>query len=475
MSSKISDLSNKITFVIGDLLSKAENVSKSILQAFDSSKDMHANSKVLSSSRFSKQDLIECAQFFKIETEDQDGKPIFNNKPSLANRIILEIHSLYPAVCGACDDEYSIKFDPESEPAVRCFLCFQGCHDCDQFSKPTIDSSQYLPGTVWLCRSCHEINNPVKPSKSSSSKPVSRNQSKSNTPVHTPLRTDNQDSQANLDSKELVTRLNELKKEQVHNENNSNISKQNFKPEDICESFKIGKCPHGVSGKTAAKGRPSCSKIHPKRCNKFIKYGKKNRYGCRRKDCKFFHPEHCPSSLSQRCCYSEDCTLVHLAGTKRHKPPEQESYRRQDDRNKNDRSSRFKSDTQKTRSRTTSVNQPTANPPQRSADFLELRSLLMTVKETLQKDIVGLQSSIAEQEIKMNSLRLAPSLHPQSYPPPPLHPFHQSLQHQHPSLVPQPHQFLQQSHPAPPPQILKQNHPLPPPQMTWQNTQVSGC
>lgn len=460
MASEIPDYSKKINLVIGDLLSKADNVSKSILQAFDSSKERSENSKVLSSPRFHRPELIECAQFLKIETEDHEGKTLFSNKPSIANRIILEIQSFYPAICGACNEEYSNKFDAESTPVVRCFLCFQGCHDCDQFTEPTIDSSKYLPGTVWLCRSCHEVNNPMK-NQNVPSKPASRVQSKAHTPAHTPQH--KVDSDVPIDNKELATRLNELKKQQVQNESHSShTSKSNIQLDDICELFKIGKCPHGVSGKTAAKGKPSCPKSHPKRCKKFIKHGKKNRYGCRKANCNFFHPEHCPSSLSQKCCYSEECTLVHLAGTKRFKPPDRDSYRRKDtdNRNRNERS-RFRSNTQGARSRATSESQHTKTSPQTSTDFLELRSLLMT----LQKDIVGLKSSIAEQESRINSLPPTLSIPPRSYPPPPLplHPFHQSLHHQHQFQVPQPHQFLQQS------------HPVPPPQMTWQNTQVSGC
>ena len=458
MDSEISDLSNKINLVIGDLLSKADPVSKSLLTAFDSSKDMHVNCKFMSSSRFSKEDLVTCAQFLKIETENLEGNPLFSNKPSLANRIILEIQSLYPAICGSCDTEYSIKFDSESKPALRCFLCFQGCHDCELFAEPTVDSSKYPPGTVWLCSTCHKINNPIKPAKSKASKAASRDQSRS----HTPIRDDN--SQVPLDKNELLTRLNKLKVEQVDSENSSShTNKQSVQFNDVCELFQLGKCPHGVSGKTSAKGKPSCPKSHPKRCTKFIKYGKKNRYGCRRGDkCKFYHPQHCPTSLSQKSCYSKECTLVHLAGTKRHKPPDQESYRRNDAKNNNKQGSSSKNNSQRSRSRATSESQNTTGSPQTGTDFLELRSLLMTFRDTLQKDIIGLKSSIAEQEIRINTV-LPALTHPRSFAhhPLPPHSFHPSLQH--PSQIPQPHQFLQQS------------HPIPQTQMTWQNTPASGC
>ena len=217
------------------------------------------------------------------------------------------------------------------------------------------------------------------------------------------VRDDN--SQVSLDKNELLTRLNKLKVEQVDSENSSSHThKRGVQFNDVCELFQLGKCPHGVSGKTSAKGKPSCPKSHPKRCTKFIKYGKKNRYGCRRGDkCKFFHPQHCPTSLSQKSCYSEECTLVHLAGTRRHKPPDQESYRRKDTKN-NKRGLPSKDNSQRPRSRATSESQNTRSSPHTSTDFLELRSLLIAFKDTLQKDIVGLKSSIAEQEIRINTV-----------------------------------------------------------------------
>ena len=156
------------------------------------------------------------------------------------------------------------------------------------------------------------------------------------------------------------------------------------------------------------------------------------------------------------------CTLLHLAGTRRHKPPDQDSYRRNDAKKNNKQGSSSKNNPQRSRSRATSESQNTTGSPQASTDFLELRSLLMTFRDTLQKDILGLKSSIAEQEIRINTV--LPALnHPRSYAhhPLPPHSFHPSLQH--PSQIPQPHQFLQQS------------HPIPQTQMTWQNTPASGC
>ena len=468
MASNIPNIDEKIALVIGDLLSKANSTAKAILTAFDTSKDIPVNCKALSGPRFSKSDLTACAQFLQIKTEDQEGRPIFSNKPSLANRIILEIQSFYPAICAACDAEYSVKFDIESKPTMRCFLCFQGCHDCETFKSQPTDSLTSSPhGTVWLCRSCHEANNPIKPprSKSRDSKTPSRSQSGTNTPA----RPDESKNKVSFSKSELFERLEDLQNRQDTNPHHSTPhSNSNNRNGDICELFKVGKCPHGVSGKTAANNEPFCSKVHPKRCTKFTRYGKNNRYGCRRGDkCRFFHPQHCPTSLSDKCCYSEKCTLVHIVGTKRRKPPSRDSYRRLD--NDSDRSRvRSNSNTQGSRSRTTSENRSTVNSHQEqptSADFLEIRSLLMEFQDTFQKEIAGLKSNILEQDNKMSSI-LPPLSHHvmRHYLPVPLHPSQLPLQPQSSNQTLQPQQFLH-----------SQRHPLPPQQMTWQNIQASGC
>ena len=116
----------KIRIVIGNLLSKADQVSKTVLSSFNPSKVLDANAKILGGPRFTQA----CAQFLNINLVDDN-----NNKISLAKRIILEIQSFYPALCSSCNAEYSVEFD-YNPPALRCFLCFQGYHDCSSFVFP---------------------------------------------------------------------------------------------------------------------------------------------------------------------------------------------------------------------------------------------------------------------------------------------------------------------------------------------------
>ena len=122
--------------------------------------------------------LDACAKFLNIEITDGSGLKLFTNKPSLANRIILEIQSLFPATCGECLEQYSIEHKAATTLSLRCFLCFQECHDCEQMTALLPDVSLPIPsGSVWLCKSCHDVNNPTKPRKDRSRAPSSKSTS----------------------------------------------------------------------------------------------------------------------------------------------------------------------------------------------------------------------------------------------------------------------------------------------------------
>ena len=87
----IENYDKKIRLVIGGLMSKADTPTKSVLTAYDPSKDRTTNRTVLGGSKFQVLTLDACANFFKIATIDENGSRIYSNKPSLAMRIILEI------------------------------------------------------------------------------------------------------------------------------------------------------------------------------------------------------------------------------------------------------------------------------------------------------------------------------------------------------------------------------------------------
>ena len=125
----LTEYDNKIRMVIGNLLRRAEPIPKSVLSAFGPSKDRHINKSVLEVSPFTATSLEAFANFLNIQTHDSDRIKLFSSKTLLANRICLEIQSLFPVSCGECSEEYSVKCDSENPPALRCVFCFQCCHD----------------------------------------------------------------------------------------------------------------------------------------------------------------------------------------------------------------------------------------------------------------------------------------------------------------------------------------------------------
>ena len=175
--------------------------------------------------------------------------------------------SFYPAICAECDNEYSVKFGSESKPALHCFLCFQGSHDYNELV-PKLGRPPPLRGTIWLYKSCHDDNNPVKPSMSRSkagSKDLYRNASGSGTP----------DVQSNkprvsFNNVELRNKLEELQQQQsqqeiLENVPNADAPNINNRLDEICDLLANGRMASVV---------PSYAKLHPKRCMRFVKHAK---------------------------------------------------------------------------------------------------------------------------------------------------------------------------------------------------------
>ena len=461
MNTIIPDYDNKLKVVIGNLLSKADSVSKSVLSAFDSSKDVADNVATLSGPRFKADALSTCAKFLNIVLVNLESERLFSNKPSLAKRIVFEIEALYSTICADCGSEYSINFTPSPEPALRRFLCLQGCHDC-------ISSCPINPtckGTVWLCKPCHDSNNPVQ-TKKSKSKMVSKEPSRkaSSSGIITPLPGEDQKMvQASAD--ELNAKLENILHQQNQLEDKS--KRPNMHPEDVCNLLKVGKCPHGVSGKTAANGQQSCSMLHPKRCLKFIRNATHRKHGCNRgKKCTFFHPDHCPSAISDKCCFSQSCTLVHPKGTKRRKPAENESNRAPSHPNKRRNtnttfSTNKKSGTNRNDSQV-SAHPGCTTPKPRAESFLELQSLLTKIQSTFRKEIETLKLNISRQESTLATLIPGSSKHPLALNLHPHFPHNQGTWLQH-------GQILQPHLPSHPQSFVHHQ------QMKWLSIPASGC
>ena len=431
---KIDDFDNKVRCVIGNLHSMADPVSIPVLTAYDPSKDRHANVKVLGGSKFRTPMLDTCANFLGIAAEDGNGSRLFSNKPALAMRIVLEIESLFPTMCGDCSEEYAVEFKSQEIPSHRCYLCFQGSHNCKQFS----DKASIMPpnhdlpsGMIWLCNSCKMVNNPIKtkegknPSKVCSKASTPANKTPTHSGLQTPVSPTNSQIESDLFSDdEHPTICPQALSEKL------NIVLKNQK-EDICGKFKIGKCPYGISGQTVYNGT-TCSYSHPKRCNKFMRFGNK-RKGCTLgAKCEFYHPIHCKSSLNQRKCFDDKCCLVHLCGTKRTKTSETSKEKPKSSGTRSREQSNNKVNPQHQRKKGEAKESIPANPSENS--FLEIKSLLEALKDNFQKEITSLRSQITFQDSRINALN--PSsfrmgyhhLHPtqqQIQTPSPMMPIHQ--------------------------------------------------
>ena len=97
-------------------------------------------------------------------------------------------------------------------------------------------------------------------------------------------------------------------------------SKQDTPPQistQDCALYRIGQCPHGISGKTLVKGE-RCKFTHRKRCRKFCNFGTKSRLGCQKgNNCQYFHPILCKFSVQRGLCTNLECKFTHLKRTKR--------------------------------------------------------------------------------------------------------------------------------------------------------------
>ena len=158
-------MESKTKEIVGNLLLRADELSKRVITQFDSFASRNAiNLKALK--RFNLDLLEPCAEFLRIELADKDGNKLFT-KESLVPRIILALNALLPATCSECSSKYAVELEPVEEPHFYCHMCFQGCHNCEATSAihtaMTNIDAKHLAGSIWLCNECLATSSPVKP------------------------------------------------------------------------------------------------------------------------------------------------------------------------------------------------------------------------------------------------------------------------------------------------------------------------
>ena len=277
--------------IIGRLLMNGNDIHKKVISTFKHDENLLANEKRMS--KFQVPMLEETAEYLKVAFEDCNGKKLYP-KPVLVKKIINRLYSTLPVVCADCNDTYA--GDLNEEPLFSCQLCDRGAHNCDQIKQFKASLPKTIPkGFVWICPTCSGFT-------------VTEVATKPSIPSKAP-------TQPGLDLSVVQT--------------NSTLADQTSKPDltiinasqntKICPRYKRGICPHGLRGNKLIEGK-TCSFDHPRACRKYSSFGSRGHRGCKRgSNCKFYHPVLCRYSVRDRLCTNENCTFVHLKGTKRRK------------------------------------------------------------------------------------------------------------------------------------------------------------
>jgi hypothetical protein len=230
----------QVKIVIGGMLHRAGPLTKSVLQQFDPSATRKTNASHLSSAKFKLEALEPCAEFLNIVLADSDSNKIHTNS-TLAQRIMSALFALFPSNCSHCNEDYCVEFESSVPSVLTCYKCFQGSHNCETLKAtyaPLVDI-QFPTGLVWLCKGCTEELNPIVPRRSKS-----RHNS--------------------------VSFQDDSKTDQSHNTNPSSSNLQNNEEDifrqlkgiakdrktDICDKYRVGKCPHGYKGTRLVDNKP---------------------------------------------------------------------------------------------------------------------------------------------------------------------------------------------------------------------------
>jgi hypothetical protein len=170
-----------------------------------------------------------------------------------------------------------------------------------------------IKGFHWLCSYCesHVILGPKttnrKPTMASSTTRVQNNNSR--------VSENTQNQTINLDKNQTVANNQGQMEEVVDYVTQTNAQADtNGDQKPICIHYRNNRCKHGISGK-------NCDYRHPKPCKTFMTYGDKANNGCSNgRKCEFLHPRICRTSLNKHECFNENCKYMHIKGTKRQRP-----------------------------------------------------------------------------------------------------------------------------------------------------------
>ena len=159
----------------------------------------------------------------------------------------------------------------------------------------------------------------------------------------------------------------------------------------ICQHYKNNTCQFGMNGN-------GCKFDHPKRCKNLMNYVTKTGKGCNLgKNCPNFHPKMCPMSISKAECFDTSCTLCHVKGTKRKRPPAKEIQKLDGSVNKT-HASHQRPPTEETKEESEKLST-------QNQSFLEQISLLKKeIQEALEVKISSMLNGAAQNQQKQESI-----------------------------------------------------------------------
>ena len=315
-------MSGSKKIVLGELLNICTNdQERKCLSSYNSDRSYEANMEALKAN--SADVLVAGAKLLRMTPLSDDGKKLYQNKGVLSDRIILRIEALFDMECGDCKETYRNPLDVE--PRIRCRLCLQGCHNCEETERKVkaleeLQGSGLLPsGGVWLCNACftkndHENLGHLK-TKRKENVTAGVTESKS-TDLSIIEEEGEQSAPEESDNTKRTSKISPRRgrsESADNNQQNSGLKHDHMK--NICPLYLKKECPHGLRGNKEIDGH-KCSLNHPPQCRKYCGFGEHPRLGCqKRRECKYYHPKLCRNSELSHKCMNINCTYVHLKRT----------------------------------------------------------------------------------------------------------------------------------------------------------------
>ena len=272
---------NENRALLEDLTGKAPVAVAKVLKCYDYDTDGDYIYKQLDYNNV-KRELQVAAEYLK----HIPAAVLKKKKHVLVKAIISRINNLLLENCRKCKEYYSVG--REDTPVISCSDCGQGAHNSCYVNVDTIIAD--YPGLQYLCSRCAIVKKAIPEEPDTQTEGVT----------------------SALDS---TAHSHTIHQDQSHEHDDDDDELQ-----PVCQRYRRGVCPHGITGQNLHDGH-KCNYRHPKRCQRFCRYGSDDREGCDKgRDCELLHPILCRYSVRDKMCTNLRCKFTHLAGTKRYKP-----------------------------------------------------------------------------------------------------------------------------------------------------------